>query len=183
MTNIIYRFLLLGFTLTFLACENDLKDVEAIDRRVDNIDRYQNIRVTYSDSARIRVAISAPTMETHYSPTGPQEDRFPQGVAVEFFDDYGDPNSWLSAKKAISYPRKNLIVVRDSVALVSIAGDTLRTEELFWDSQSNEIYTQGAFRYSKQGERIYGYKFKSDQNFNNYSFEKMSGHLQPQLTE
>ncbi len=181
--SLIFFILLAGLFGMLAACENDIKDIEAIDRKVDNVDRYKNIRVTYSDSARIRVVITAPLMESHFETKNQQEDRFPDGVFVEFHDEKGLAASWLSAKEAVSYPNKKLIVVRDSVALVSIEGDTLRTEELFWNSQNEEIYTNGAFRYANKDERIYGYKFKSDQNFNTYSYEKMSGQLNVRVPE
>ena len=169
--------------MAIFACENDIKDIEAIDRQVDNVDRYKDIKITYSDSAKIRVAISAALMESHFESGGQQEDYFPQGVYVEFFDENGDPTSWLSAKKAVQYHHKNLIVVRDSVALLSAVGDTLRTEELFWNSKDERIYTPGYFRYMSRDKVITGRKFDSDQNFSKYSYENMSGQIKAKLPE
>lgn len=162
----------------FASCVNDMKDIEALDRKVESIDEFTNIKMSYSDgdSATIRVLIQAPLMLTLYEKNKLVEDQFPQGVKAEFFDENGAPNSWLSSKKAIRYPKKELVVVRDSVVLYNIEGDTLRTDELYWDSKKGEIYTERAFRYSKvNGERILGRKFQSDQNFKEYSFEQMSG--------
>lgn len=161
------------------SCVNDLKDIEAIDRKVDNIDRFTEIKMTYSDSANVRVSISGDVMETHYAQNKHAEDYFPNGIFVEFYNDFGKANSWLSAKKARRYPTKNLVVVRDSVVLFNIEGDTLRTDELFWDNKEGQIYTERVFRYSKgNGERIFGRKFRSDQSFKEYTFEKMTGNIQ-----
>ncbi len=179
-TNINFSLFTLLFLLTVLsaACVNDLKDIEAIDRPVDNVDRFKNIKLSYSDSARIRVVINAAAMESRYDHNRLQSDNFPEGVQVEFFDDLGRPSSWLSARKANRFPSKNLVVVRDSVVLYNVEGDTLRTDELFWNSKDGNIYTERSFRYSKKnGERIFGRKFKSDQGFKEYSFEQMSGQI------
>lgn len=181
--NYIFSFLIMLCFITFISCENDIKDIEAIDRKVDNVDRYKKIKITYSDSAKIRVAISAPIMESRFEPGRKQEDHYDKGVYVEFFDENGDPTSWLSANKAIQYHDKNLVVVRDSVSLHSVSGDTLRTEELFWNSKDERIYTPGYFRYMSQDKVITGRKFDSDQNFSKYSYENMSGQITAKVPE
>lgn len=166
----------LVFATCLVACENDMKDIAALDRTMDVADEFTNIKMSYSDSARIRVYIQAPLMLKQYEKNKLKEDQFPKGINAEFFDDQGKPNSWLSSKNAVRYPSKELVVVRDSVVLFNIEGDTLRTDELYWDSKKGEIYTDRAFRYTKiNGERILGRKFRSDQNFEEYTFEQMSG--------
>jgi LPS export ABC transporter protein LptC len=181
--KIVTLFFLALCIMGMISCENDIRDIEAIDRKVDNVDRYKDIKITYSDSAKIRVAITAALMESHFETGGIQEDHFPKGVYVEFFDERGDPTSWLSAKTAYQYHQKNLIVVRDSVALYSIEGDTLRTEELIWNSKEERIFTPGYFRYMSQDKVITGRKFDSDQNFSQYSYENMSGQIQAKVPE
>lgn len=174
-------FMLLVFASLFISCENDLKDIQAINRATDNIDRYKKITLTYSDSAQMRVVISAPTMESHHTGKPDQEDHFPQGVYVKFFDDFGKPSSYLTANNAISFPSKKLVVVRDSVTLLSVQGDTFSTEELFWNSKDGTIYTDGYFRYVSKDKILTGRKFKSDQSFKEYSFENTSGVIEANL--
>ena len=163
------------------SCENDLKDIQAIDKVTDNVDRYKNIKLTYSDSAQMRVIISAPEMESHFIGKSNQEDRFPIGVHVEFYDDAGVPSSWLTAKQATRYPSKKMVVVRDSVTLLSVQGDTFSTEELFWNQKDGSIYTEGYFRYVSADKILTGRKFKSDQNFKEYTFENTSGVIEANL--
>jgi len=178
MKNTFFYIILFLISFGLLSCENDIKDIEAIERQVDNTDWFKDIELSYSDSARIRVLISAPIMESKYEHNRISEDNFPEGLEVDFFDEKGVANSWLSAKRAKRFPQKNLIVVRDSVVLYNIEGDTLRTDELFWDNKDGQIYTERVFRYSKaDGERIFGRKFRSDQSFTEYSLEKMSGKI------
>lgn len=164
-----------------MSCENDLKDIQAIDRGTDNVLRYEDIHMTYSDSSKIRVLLEAPIMETHFDEANKSVDRFPQGLFVTFYDEQGIKTSELRAKDAVGHTSKDLVTVRDSVALVSVDGDTMRTEELHWNSKTGEIYTTGAFRYANPTERIFGYKFKSDQNFERFTYDKMSGQLQSAL--
>ncbi len=121
-------------------------------------------------------------MESKYDQNRHVEDQFPKGLTVEFYDDFGIPNSWLAAKKANRFPSKNLVVARDSVVLYNVEGDTLRTDELFWNSKEGTIYTEKAFRYSRlNGERIFGRKFRSDQRFKEYTFEQMSGAIKQKI--
>ena len=164
-------------------CENDLKDIQALSSSVDSADRYKKIKLSYSDSAQLRVLITAPAMESHFMGKTTQEDRFPQGIKVEFFDDKGQPTSQLTAKSAINYKAKELVVVRDSVTLLSTQGDTFSTEELFWSSRDGSIYTEGYFRYVNGEKVITGRKFKSDQGFKEYSFLNFSGMLEANVPE
>lgn len=173
--------LLLLLAVLLYSCENDIKAVKALGEELAHVDRYEDIHITYSDSARLMVDLYAPLMTTHYEKNQPAEDRFDRGVLVIFYNQVGDTASELRARKATRYIAQDLIAIRDSVALVSTDGDTLRTEELFWDSGAGRLYTTGAFRYANPTERIFGYRFNSDDRFETFSYEKMSGHMQVKL--
>lgn len=66
---------------------------------------------------------------------------FPKTLYVIFYDDStGKPNSFVFAKYGVYYQTLNRIELRDSVIATNIAGDTLRTNELWWDQNRQLIY-------------------------------------------
>ena len=160
------------------SCENDPKKIEqTFNPQNLAVDRVENVLITYSDSARKKVTIEAPVLEYLVKKDRSEENHFPEGVLVKFFEDDGSLSSRLYADRAVQYPKRKLIIARENVKLISIKGDTFRTEELFWDEASATVYTNALFKYSNPDEVVYGYKFKSDQNFTNYEYEKMSGKI------
>jgi LPS export ABC transporter protein LptC len=175
---LLWNISLLIILFAVVGCENDPKKIEQI-FNPDHLamDRVENVLITYSDSARKKVTIEAPLLEYYVMKDRSEENHFPEGVLVKFFDDEGVLSSRLYADRAIQYPKRHLIIARDNVKLVSMKKDTFRTEELFWDESSAMVYTNAAFKYSNPDEVVYGYKFKSDQNFNNWEYEKMSGQI------
>ena len=166
------------------SCENDPKQIEQTFNPENlAVDRVENVLITYSDSARKKVTIEAPALEYLIKKDRTEENHFPKGVLVKFFEDDGTISSRLYADRAVQYPKRKLIIARDNVKLISVKGDTFRTEELFWDEASATVYTNALFKYSNPDEVVYGYKFKSDQNFTNYEYEKMSGKIMVENAE
>ena len=64
--------------------------------------------------------------------------------------------SWLFAKYGIYYDNLNKVFLRDSVIVINIEGDTLRTPELWWDQSSGKFYTDKPARLDGKDKHITG---------------------------
>jgi hypothetical protein len=139
------RIVRLVFTLPFflLACENDIERVNLITGGDDLATlKGSNIKVIYSDSAKVQVQIMAPEYESF-----PQSERpymeFPQGMEVYFYDDSLVIESQIICNYAIYYTEENLWHAKGDVEGQNLRdGTTLNTEELFWNEQEKRIYNE-----------------------------------------
>lgn len=154
------------------ACVNDLADVDKLFESSDpGVEVAKNVEVMYSDSARVRVIISGPTLLRHLDKVNPR-DEFPDGLHVDFLDDQSQVESTLDAQSGIRYPRDHKIVVSDTtnrVILQSIRGEKLETSELIWDEKEGTVFTDKFVKITKPEEIIFAYGFKAKQDFSEYT--------------
>lgn len=168
--------LLLSISLvTVFACENDIADVKAYEERVNvKVETVKEVEILYSDSAQIRVRITAETMLNKLDRNDPHQE-FIDGIFVEFFDPSGLVTSTMTAKYAIRFEKKGQVVARDSVVWSSIDGQKLETEELIWNEKDEEIFTHKYARITTQTEIIRGYGFRAKQDFSNARIQAVEG--------
>ena len=144
-----------------LACENDMADVAALKQKLNvTVETVKEVEMLYSDSARVQVRVTGPTMLNNLDRNEPYQ---------EFVD------GTLIANYAIRYERKGQMIARDSVIWWSVDGQKLETEELIWSEKDQEIFTQKFARITTPTEMIYGHGFRADQDFSNARIKQVEG--------
>jgi len=130
------------FLLGLVACKNELAEVNRVVSADDlQVERIQDFKMLYSDSAVVRVQIEGQTMLRHLDKNDPRQE-FPDGVIVDFFNPGSNTTtSRLTAKYAVRHERDSRVIVRDSVVWETVNDEILETEELIWDEQTKKIYT------------------------------------------
>jgi LPS export ABC transporter protein LptC len=83
---------------------------------------------------------------------------FPKKLHVDFYDSTGKKESQLDALYAKYMETSNKVLLRDSVVVASIKGDTLRTSELWWDQNTRKFFTDKHVRLKTVDKTIYGGK-------------------------
>ena len=160
---------------TIFACENDMDDVRAYEERMNvKIETVKEVEILYSDSAQVRVRITAETMLNKLDRSEPHQE-FIDGIFVEFFAPNGLVTSTMTANYAIRFEKKGQVIARDSVVWASIDGQKLETEELIWDEKGEEIFTHKYARITTQTEIIRGYGFRAKQDFSNARIQAVEG--------
>jgi LPS export ABC transporter protein LptC len=96
---------------------------------------------------------------------------------VEFFGPDGEVTSQLTALYGLRRQNKKEVVVRDSVVWKSVEGDTLETEELFWDERREKIYSNKFVVITRPDEVIYGHGFEADQDFSYSRINAIEGRI------
>lgn len=149
------------------SCENDPAEVNDLVNKLNvEVETMRGVEILYSDSAQVKVRITGPVM-LNYLDAAELAQEFPEGVFVEFFGPDQEVTSTLSAKYAIRYEREGEVISRDSVVWKSMDGQKLETEELIWDEQQRQVYTQKFARIRTPGRIIYGHGFRANQDFSN----------------
>lgn len=165
-------FILLGI----LACENELEDVQRLyDYPDPNIERVESPRITFSDSGLVQAYVRGPLLHRKAGVSGNFTDMFIEGVEVEFLGEDGKPTSWLFADYGENRKTVNEVYVRDNVLLYNTEGDTLQSEDLYWDISKSILYTDKFARLRSQGKLFYGFGFKAKDDFSEWEMKALKG--------
>lgn len=145
-------FLCVGLFLT--SCENDPKVIKELTEKVYLKEEARTVESYLSQGGKIKAKLVAPLMYRHQRDTIMTE--FPNTLHVDFYADSLEIESWLFARYGIYYDNLNKVFLRDSVIVINIEGDTLRTPELWWDQNSGKFYTDKPARLDGKDKHITG---------------------------
>lgn len=161
----------------FVQCRNaDKSDLESYKKLSEDlsVERVEYVVIRYTDSAVVKATIEAPEMIRYPKKTEPYTE-MPKGLFATFYDGDGNVDSKLSAAYGINYEDKKLIKLTDSVRVVNVKGEELKSEELFWDQKEKKIYTNKFVRIVRNGETLRGDGFESNENFTKYRILRPTG--------
>jgi LPS export ABC transporter protein LptC len=159
------------------ACVNDIEEVEELVAQYDaEVETAYDVEILYSDSARVMVRITGPKLLFYLDAKDPRQE-FPDFVKVEFFDRQQQVTSTLTAKYGLRYAKRDLVIARDSVVLLSEDGNRLETEELIWSDREDRIYTDHFVVIQRPGEILYGRGFEATEDFTQWRILAPEGHI------
>ncbi|MHB1920735.1 MAG: LPS export ABC transporter periplasmic protein LptC [Chitinophagaceae bacterium] len=155
------------FLLLVSGCENDIRQVRAMTKGNVGVEEAQTILSYYSVAGKVKARMTAPVLYRYLK--NPPYVKFPEGLRVDFFNDSLQVQSVLTAKKGYYYENSNKVLVRDSVVVTNIKkGESLHTEELHWDAQKQQFFTDKPVHIVTSTEIINGTGLTSNQNFTDY---------------
>lgn len=161
--------------MTLCGCVNDPEQIAAI---VDDapelpVETALEARVIYSDSAVVRVILDAEQME-RYAGGNPRLE-MSGGVHMRFFDNKGNVSSELRAQRAVHFEQTGVMEARDDVTVVNDRHETLNTEHLIWNKESETISTEEFVKITTADEVIFGHGLESNQDFTKYRIKNIKG--------
>lgn len=159
-------------------CENDLKDIQKISAAEINkpIERYTDVDVIYSDSAKVKAHMTAPLM-IQYKVKKPYTE-MPKGVKVIFYDKDLKESSTITAEYAIRHELEKTIELRKNVVGTNAQGDIFNSDELIWDEVTREIHSNKPVHVQMaDGSITDGTSFISDENLTHWKMMQGSGKI------
>jgi LPS export ABC transporter protein LptC len=136
----------------------------------------KNVEILYSDSSYVQIRITGPLMHKS-SEAGRSREEFPEGLKVEFLNNYGQVTSWLSAKHGIRSPSEDKVIFRDSVVLENTRWEKLKTSELIWNEKSGGFQTTRYFEITRPEEIIQGIGLKTNKELSEYEINAVTGRI------
>lgn len=160
----------------FSGCSNELEEIKAYNAQSDSlsVERASEVKITYTDSARIKAIIRTPLLERYPQKENPYLE-MPKGLTATFYDERQQMNSSLRADYAISYDKTKIITVRRNVRVRNIREEELETEELHWNQKDKKIYTDQFVKIRRKDEILYGRGFESNETFTRYRIRQPEG--------
>lgn len=158
-------------TSTLLSCkqQKSMEEQKLYDGPTLTMD---SISTKMSDSAKVIVKLKAARQNNLQN--GDQE--WPESIYLEYLDKNGEVISTFRADYVI-YTSKDRIYRAEGNVVVTNSenGDELNTEELFWDPNKEEFYTE-RFVTIKSGDEVHtGEGLRADQDFSFYKIMKPEG--------
>jgi len=158
-------------------CENDAKKVNDWTKKVIMKEEAVNIDSYLSQDGKMKARLKAPLMIRVYADTIYVE--FPKTLHVDFYDDSTKVESWLDSRYGKYFENLNKVYLRDSVTVITVKGDTLKSPDLWWDQNSKMFYTDKYAIYHGIGKNIYGGKgLTATQDLSSVVFNQPTGTVQ-----
>ncbi len=160
-------FILLLFSI---ACsKNELKEPLVYEGPLSEA---ENVELYYSESEKVKVKMIAALMYEYEN--GDRE--FPQGVYLEFYDEFENLESTLRANEAYYFKKDNLWRGRGKVEVKNIQkNEQLNTEELFWNPKDQKIYTEKFLTIRQEDQILSGEGLDAKQDLSVYKITKPTG--------
>ncbi|EIA09628.1 LPS export ABC transporter periplasmic protein LptC [Flavobacterium frigoris] len=137
-----------AFAVTmFFGCESKFKEVQKINftEFVPSGDA-DNVNLKYTDSGLIKVVLLSPKMLDYSSIDFPFTE-FPKGIDVTLYDDKAKTTR-VTSNYAVSYKLTGIIDLQGKVKIVSQNGQTLETEQLYYDQKNEWFFTEKKFKFT-----------------------------------
>jgi LPS export ABC transporter protein LptC len=149
----------------FTACENNVNEVKALGSKSGGIDVGKNVAIYISNDGKVTAKLMAPLMNKYLVDSGKMIE-FPASLKVDFYKDSLVVESKLTANYANYIETENKVFLRDNVVVYNILGDTLWSEEMYWDQNTNSFHTDKdvIVKQHKPIAKIYGKGFEANQN-------------------
>lgn len=126
--------------LAISGCENDEKDIREFTRKKIGVDEAKQIELFYSQAGKVRSRLTAPVMY-RYQDTLPRVE-FPNTLHLDFYNDSLQIESVVDARYGRYIEGQNKAFLKDSVvAIQKLNQDTVRCQELWWDQNKQQFYT------------------------------------------
>jgi LPS export ABC transporter protein LptC len=168
-----WTWVLLACSLIWVACENDENEVRNLGKRVLGVEDGTGIESLFSREGKVTAKLTAPKLIRYLLDTNRIE--FPNSLHVDFFDDSLLIESTLDAKFARYNEYESKVLLRDSVVVINRGGDTLYTNELYWDQNQGIFFTDQPVTIHKKTGRRKGIGMRADQNFREVTIFKSGG--------
>src|SRR4029078_6492205 len=134
------------------ACENDPKMIEDWSKKKEMVEIGKNIEAYLSQENKEKAKLTAPL---NLSPTDSLYTEFPKSLHVDFYDDSTKIESWVDAKHGKYFENMDKVYLWDSVFMINVKGDTLKSQDLWWDKNKQLFYTDKYAEYLRTDKQIF----------------------------
>lgn len=135
----------------------------------------EDITMYYTERSRMKILLKAKKINEFQN----GDSEFPEGIFIEFYDDFGRITSTLRANSAYYFKAENKWRGLGDVEVINIEKkQQLNTEELFWKPDTKKIFTDKFVTIKLENEILYGTGFDADQDLANYTMKNPEGEFE-----
>lgn len=170
---------------SFIACENDISEVNKIEniQEEEAVDISIDVKVIYSDSARVKAQLTSPEMRVYHDTTGNRNSNyeFQKGLQIVFYDSTVNESQRIKSDYGIQRTKEDIIEFRKNVVITLADGSLIKTEEFIYDQANKRYYNHVPITFEMKDGRgnFQGTSFTSDEDFKLIKAENMRGYYIP----
>lgn len=159
----------------FIGCKDE-KGVGSTDVNPDSLATVitRDIKTLISDSGITQYRLTAAEWQMYEKRQEPIW-IFPDGLFIEKFDSLFQVIAYIKSDSAVYHKNQKLWELNHNVAIQNIEQETMLTQQLFWDQNAKELYSDSFIHITRQDRIIEGYGFRSNETFTSYKLLKPSG--------
>jgi LPS export ABC transporter protein LptC len=138
-----------------------------------------NLTMISTENGAKAYRFQTPLMEGYKLAKDPYME-FREGIDITTYKGEGDTTeieSHLTAQYAIFYEQRKLWEVKGNVVAKNSEGQTLYTQQLFWDQKSKRIYSNVDCKVLMGEDYWFGEGFESDEQMNDWHFRRYRGRM------
>jgi LPS export ABC transporter protein LptC len=147
------------------ACENSIKSIQEItmEDTLPDLTAY-NIEYEHISNQHRKVLLKSPYI-VRYEGEEPNT-TFPEGFEITFYDTTGKAISFISANYGINLINKKIMQARNNVVVINYeTQEQLNTENLVWDQNKHEIYSNTFVKLSSPDRVVFGDSMRAEESF------------------
>jgi LPS export ABC transporter protein LptC len=166
--------LIIASLLSYSCKDSELK--EPLEYSVP-LRKIKDVELFYTEKNVVKVKMVAADVFEYEN--GDRE--FPNGLYIEFYNEFGKLESTLRANQAYFFKKENQWRGRGKVEVKNIAkNEQLNTEELFWKPAEEKIFTEKFVTIRQEGDVVYGQGLEAKQDMSEYVIKKVTGDFEVQ---
>ena len=157
------------------SCENNIEKIKAFNSS-ENLPVVEatDFETIYTDSGKVRFYLKAPKL-LRFETEGESYVEFPQGIELVKYDNRHNIISSITAEYAKQFVDEKKWEAKNNVVATNNKGDTLKTEHLIWEEETEKIYTEEYVKIIRSDQIITGIGFESDQSLENWRIKDPKG--------
>lgn len=161
----------------FFGCESNFKEVQKINfsEFVPSSDA-DMVNLKYTDSGRITAVLVSTKMLDYASVEFPFTE-FPKGIDVTLYDKKAK-KTFIKSNYAISYKGTNIIDLQGKVRIFTEQGQTLETEQLYFDQKNEWFFTERRFKLTDPKGVSNGQGIDFSRDFKVINSQKITGEIE-----
>ncbi len=132
------------------------------------------INMLISDSGVIKYRIVSERCIVNQN-INPKRSIFDKGIFLTQFDEHHHVQAYIQADTAYKYDEIRLFELRGRVRILSKDGVKFRGEELYWDQNNHEYYSNKYSYFETPERQLEGRYFRSDENMRKYYVSNTKG--------
>lgn len=146
----------------------------------------EHLSVIMSENGRRSYFFKAPLLEGYTLVKEPYRE-FRKGIEITTYQDDSltTVDAVLTANYAIYYENRKLWEAKGDVVVVKSDGKTLYTQQLFWNAQTDKVYSNVDSKIVQNNGRdvFIGEGFESDEEFKDWRFRRMKGRMEVEMKQ
>ncbi len=167
--------LVMGSAILLYSCSAE--NTKEINKETLLTQQSDSLTIVQTAEGKCDYVFTTPLMERYEFAKEPYME-FRKGVEITTYDDStGLEASYLIADYAIFYEKRELWEAKGNVVARNVEGQTLYTQQLFWNQKTHRIYSNVDSKVIQGQDVFIGEGFESDDRFEKWSFRKFTGKL------